>query len=50
VRGIDFHPSGDYLLVATNHPATRLYDVRTGQCFVCSIASHHHAGPVLSAK
>ncbi|CAG0883135.1 unnamed protein product [Darwinula stevensoni] len=50
VRCISFHPSGDYLLAATNHPVIRLYDVNTGQCYVCSIPAHQHKGAVLFIK
>jgi cleavage stimulation factor subunit 1 len=33
VRSIAFHPSGDYMAVATDHPTIRLYDSGTFACF-----------------
>jgi len=46
VRCLAFHPSGDYLLVGTQHPTLRLYDVNTAQCFVSAITSDQHTGPI----
>lgn len=47
---MSFHPGGDHLIVATQHPVVRLYDVNTLQCFVCSIASHQHTSTVTCLK
>lgn len=47
---MSFHPAGDHLIVATQHPVVRLYDVNTLQCYVCSIPSHQHTGSVTSLK
>ena len=42
LRSISFHPSGDFLLVGTQHPTLRLYDVNTFQCFVsCNPLDQH---------
>ncbi|PVD36840.1 hypothetical protein C0Q70_03830 [Pomacea canaliculata] len=46
VRCMSFHPSGDFLAVGTQHPTLRLYDVNTMQCYVGSIPSDQHTGPV----
>ncbi|XP_070390316.1 cleavage stimulation factor subunit 1 isoform X1 [Dermacentor albipictus] len=46
VRALAFHPSGDFVLVGTQHPTIRLYDVNTAQCFVSSIPSDQHKGPI----
>ncbi|XP_045471031.1 cleavage stimulation factor subunit 1 [Harmonia axyridis] len=50
VKAISFHPSGDHLLVATNHPVVRLYDVNTTQCYVCAFPSHQHTNTVTWVK
>ncbi|XP_067658895.1 cleavage stimulation factor subunit 1-like [Haliotis asinina] len=50
VRCINFHPSGDYVLVGTEHPTLRLYDVNTFQCFVSHDPSGQHEGPVTSVN
>ncbi|XP_065182297.1 cleavage stimulation factor subunit 1-like [Sycon ciliatum] len=43
VTSISFHYSGDYMLVATQHPTLRLYNVATTQCYVsCNAADQHH--------
>ena len=42
LRSISFHPSGEFLLVGTQHPTLRLYDVNTFQCFVsCNPLDQH---------
>ncbi|XP_028968262.1 cleavage stimulation factor subunit 1 [Galendromus occidentalis] len=46
VSFISFHPNGDYMLVAANHPVVRLYDVNTTQCFVSSVPSSQHTDVV----
>ena len=50
VRCMSFHPSGDYLVVGTNQPVIRLYDINTAQCYVCSFPSHYHMGGITSIK
>lgn len=47
---ISFHPLGDFLVMGTNSPVIRLYDINTVQCYVCSVSSHQHTGPVTSVK
>ncbi|CAG2184536.1 CSTF1 [Mytilus edulis] len=42
--------TGDYILVGTQHPTLRLYDVNTFQCFVARDPSHQHKGPITCAK
>lgn len=50
LKCIAFHPSGDYLVVGTQHPVVRLYDVNTMQCFVCSFPSHQHTNSITCVK
>lgn len=50
VRTMSFHPSGDYLLVGTQQPTLRLYDVNTFQCFVGRNPNDQHTGPITSVK
>jgi len=38
------------MVVGTNSPIIRLYDVNTIQCYVSAIPSHQHTGPVTSIK
>ncbi len=42
IRCISFHPNGDWILVATQHPTLRLYKVETSQCFVSSNPNDQH--------
>eukprot|EP00057_Strongylocentrotus_purpuratus_P032508 XP_787885.3 PREDICTED: cleavage stimulation factor subunit 1 [Strongylocentrotus purpuratus] len=44
IRFTTFHPCGDFLLVATEHPTLRLYDVNTAQCFVSCHPNDQHKG------
>ena len=37
---------GDYILVGTNHPVIRLYDVETFQCFVGNQAADQHKNSI----
>ena len=37
---------GDFILVGTNHPVIRLYDVETFQCFVGNQAADQHKSSV----
>jgi cleavage stimulation factor subunit 1 len=46
IRCINFHPNGDWLLVATQHPTLRLYKVETSQCFVSGNPSDQHKLPI----
>lgn len=50
VRWFSFHPTGLHLLVATNHPVIRLYDVNTLQCFVCPFPNQQHTQAVTCLK
>lgn len=50
IRGLSIHPCGDYLLVATDHPTIRLYDINTMQCFVSSNPDDQHLGPLTSVE
>lgn len=50
VKCMSFHPSGDFLVVGTNHPVIRLYDFNTGQCYVCNVPSHQHTAAITSIK
>lgn len=45
VRTVGFHPSGDYLLVGTDHHIVRLYNLNTSKCFISSNHNedHHYA-------
>jgi len=47
---MSFHPTGDYLVTGTSTPVIRMYDVNTTQCFVSSVASHHHTGDITSLR
>ncbi|KAG8195232.1 hypothetical protein JTE90_027973 [Oedothorax gibbosus] len=46
VRCLSLNPSGDFILVGTQHPVVRLYDVRTSQCFVSDHKEDQHKGPI----
>eukprot|EP00102_Acyrthosiphon_pisum_P004376 XP_001947896.1 PREDICTED: cleavage stimulation factor subunit 1-like [Acyrthosiphon pisum] len=50
IKCISFHPLGDHMVVGTKCPIIRLYDVNTVQCYVSSVPSHQHTGPVTSIK
>ncbi len=50
VRCLSFHPTGDYMIVGTDHEVLRVYDIHTSQCFVSAIASHQHTGSVNCVK
>lgn len=47
VRALSFHPGGEFLLVTTDHPTIRLYNVETAQCFVCSAPGDQHKDVVM---
>lgn len=36
--------------MGTNSPVIRLYDINTVQCYVCSLPTHQHTGPVTAIK
>ncbi|XP_074040564.1 cleavage stimulation factor subunit 1 Cst50 [Leptinotarsa decemlineata] len=50
IRAISFHPGGDHLIVATDHPVIRLYDMNTLQCFVCPFPKQQHTQTVTYLK
>ncbi|XP_059486358.1 cleavage stimulation factor subunit 1 [Neocloeon triangulifer] len=50
IRCMNFHPSGDFLLVGTSHPVLRMYDANTAQCYVCCFPSHQHTDEITSVK
>ncbi|CAB3366752.1 Hypothetical predicted protein [Cloeon dipterum] len=50
IRCMNFHPTGDYLLVGTSHPVIRLYDANTAQCYVCCFAAHQHKDEITAVK
>lgn len=50
VRDISIHPSGDFLLVATDHPTVRLYDINTFQCYISPNAEDQHLAPLTSVE
>lgn len=50
VRCLSFHPTGDYLIVGTDHNVLRTYDINTAQCFVSAIASQQHRGSINCCK
>eukprot|EP01137_Pigoraptor_chileana_P011246 Opistho-2@61798 len=45
-RTLSFHPAGNHLLLGTDHPVIRLYDVNTFQCYAPSNALDHHKAAV----
>jgi len=50
VRDVSIHPCGDYILVATDHPTIRLYDINTSQCFISPMADDQHLAPLTSVE
>uniref|UniRef100_A0A1I7XTD1 Cleavage stimulation factor 50 kDa subunit n=1 Tax=Heterorhabditis bacteriophora TaxID=37862 RepID=A0A1I7XTD1_HETBA len=42
IRAMSFHPGGEFLLVSTEHPTLRLYNVETAQCFVGAVPADQH--------
>lgn len=50
IRGLAWHPTGDYLAVATEHHLLRIYDANTGQCFVSAIPQQHHKTAINCVK
>ncbi|XP_059619553.1 cleavage stimulation factor subunit 1 [Phlebotomus argentipes] len=50
VRCLSFHPSGDFMVVGTDHNVLRVYDIATSQCFVSAIPSQQHRAGVSCVK
>ena len=50
LRSISFHPSGDFILVGTQHPTLRLYDINTFQCFVSCNPQDQHTDAICSVS
>uniref|UniRef100_A0A915AYT7 Cleavage stimulation factor 50 kDa subunit n=2 Tax=Ascarididae TaxID=6250 RepID=A0A915AYT7_PARUN len=50
IRALSFHPGGEFLLVATNHPTLRLYNVETQQCYVCSVPTDQHRETIMDVN
>jgi len=46
IRSVAFHPTGDYLILGTDHCMIRLYDVSTRRVLTSSNPVHHHHGPI----
>jgi cleavage stimulation factor subunit 1 len=51
INTIALHPSGDYLLVGTQHKVIRLYDLSTSSlssppCYTAFQNDHHHQGAI----
>uniref|UniRef100_A0A6G3MF75 Cleavage stimulation factor 50 kDa subunit n=1 Tax=Henneguya salminicola TaxID=69463 RepID=A0A6G3MF75_HENSL len=50
INSLSFHPSGDFLLVAVEHPTIRLYDLNTLNCYVTSQLNNIHTSSVNYVK
>lgn len=50
VKSLDFHPSGDFLLVGTQQPLLRLYDVEKLNAFTTKNGRDNHKGSINRAK
>jgi len=46
VRTLGLHPSGDWLVVGTQNPTIRFYDLATSACYTSPMQSDHHRGPI----
>ena len=46
VRTIHIHPSGDYILLGTDHNHVRIYDLSNMQCYTSPNPQDHHFGPI----
>ncbi|CAH8510126.1 unnamed protein product [Heterobilharzia americana] len=46
IRTLHFHPSGNFLLVGTQHKTLRLYDVQTCRCYVSAVPEDQHMSAV----
>lgn len=47
---LSFHPSGDYIIVGTDHHVLRVYDIQTARCFVSAIPTQQHKSAVTCVK
>lgn len=50
MRCLSFHPTGDYMVVGSDHEVLRVYDVNTSQCFASAIPSQQHTSSVTCVK
>ncbi|VDD80165.1 unnamed protein product [Mesocestoides corti] len=50
IKTLNFHPSGNYLLVGTQHKTLRIYNVNTCQCYVSAVPEDQHNGAVTMAR
>lgn len=50
VRCLAFHPTGDYLVVGTDHNVLRVYDINTAQCFVSPVPAQQHNSGITCVK
>ncbi|XP_066933662.1 cleavage stimulation factor subunit 1-like [Clytia hemisphaerica] len=50
IRDISIHPTGEYILVATDHPTIRLYDINTSQCYISPMMDDQHQAPLTSVE
>eukprot|EP01135_Chromosphaera_perkinsii_P002710 Nk52_evm78s226 gene=Nk52_evmTU78s226 len=46
VQCISYHPSGDFMLVGTEEPVLRFYDLKSLQSFACSNSDEYHLGGI----
>mmetsp|Transcript_9922 Transcript_9922/g.30533 ORF Transcript_9922/g.30533 Transcript_9922/m.30533 type:complete len:483 (-) Transcript_9922:46-1494(-) len=46
VRSINIHPSGDFLISATDHPVVRIWDIEKKRCYVPNDSLSHHFGAI----
>ncbi|CAI5441858.1 unnamed protein product [Caenorhabditis angaria] len=50
IRAISCHPGGEFILVGTDHPTLRLYNMETAQSFVCANPDDQHADSVTDVQ
>ena len=50
VRSISFHPSGEYMISATDHHAVRLFDIQTMKVYIQPNTSDHHNGAITKVR
>jgi len=50
VRSISYHPSGDYLLAATDHHTAHLYEMANFNCYDPVDPDFEHRGPINSVR
>jgi cleavage stimulation factor subunit 1 len=46
IRTVRFHPSGQFLLVGTDQPEIRMYDVKTLKCYASANVHSYHTGAI----